>query len=315
MTFPISNLPQTTQSLVDAGRWDEAISTLASSYEASQAEERLFQLRDLRVKAGLDTLSKPHSLPSNPCPPLCEDPFPSTLGKIPEIDCKNLEIDKLAGAIRHHGALIVRNMVSTEFSEQTRNHIDKVMSDAGDYFNRYMKASPRLRRQQARTNTDIRDSSIWFLPFPKMHQQVDPKTIHMMLLTGAVWTFLSPKVAYEIMSCFSRLGLKDLLTQYFEEQPCVSFLKSTLRRVEPLENPSDWHQDGAFMGSNIKSINLWIALTDCGEGTSSPGMEIVPKRLDDVLPGGKKWSGIRLVCVSQICPRMVQGLPAGAATF
>ena len=160
------------------------------------------------------------------------------------------------------------------------------MSGAGNYFNRYMQSLSRSEGIEATVNEGIENANIWFHPIPEMHNQVKTNAIGMMQKTGAVWTFLSPKVAYELMSCFSDLGLKELMAEYFEEQPCVSFLKSTLRRVEPLERPADWHQDGAFMGSNIKSLNLWIALTECGTGTSSPGMEIVPKRLDEVLPGG-----------------------------
>ena len=29
------------------------------------------------------------------------------------------------------------------------------------------------------------------------------------------------------------------------------------------------------MGSGIRSVNLWVAVSDCGPGTSAPGLELV----------------------------------------
>ena len=40
---------------------------------------------------------------------------------------------------------------------------------------------------------------------------------------------------------------------------------------------ADWHQDGAFLGDDVRSVNVWLALTDCGGdatrrvSTSCPG--------------------------------------------
>jgi len=71
--------------------------------------------------------------------------------------------------------------------------------------------------------------------------------------------------------------------------------KWVLRKMNPLTFPADWHQDGAFMGKEIKSVNLWMALTECGKGTDKAGMDIIPKRLNDLVPTGTegaifKWS-------------------------
>ena len=44
-----------------------------------------------------------------------------------------------------------------------------------------------------------------------------------------------------------------------------------------------WHQDGAFMGANINSINMWIPLNECGGETGAPGMDVVPLRLNDIV--------------------------------
>ena len=41
-----------------------------------------------------------------------------------------------------------------------------------------------------------------------------------------------------------------------------------------------WHQDGAFMG-DVRALNLWLSLSRCGD--ESPGLDIVPRRLDDIV--------------------------------
>ena len=60
------------------------------------------------------------------------------------------------------------------------------------------------------------------------------------------------------------------------ERPALSVKKSTLRRV-PVDTQTDWHQDGAFIGEDIRTCNGWIALTDCGG--DPPGVELVPPRV------------------------------------
>ena len=40
------------------------------------------------------------------------------------------------------------------------------------------------------------------------------------------------------------------------------------------------------MSPDIKSLNLWVALTPCGEGKSAPGIDLVPQRLKEILPTG-----------------------------
>ena len=44
--------------------------------------------------------------------------------------------------------------------------------------------------------------------------------------------------------------------------------------------PGAWHQDGAFMG-DVRALNLWLSLSRCGD--ESPGLDIVPRRLDQMV--------------------------------
>ena len=62
----------------------------------------------------------------------------------------------------------------------------------------------------------------------------------------------------------------------------ISVQKCTLRRVDP-DAGRGWHQDGAFMG-DVRALNVWLSLSRCGD--EAPGMDIVPRRLDHIVPTG-----------------------------
>ena len=67
-----------------------------------------------------------------------------------------------------------------------------------------------------------------------------------------------------------------MLHDYFNEAAVLSVRKWVLRSVPPMKGGNKgWHQDGRFMGQDIKSINLWVALSECGEGAKAPGLELV----------------------------------------
>ena len=47
---------------------------------------------------------------------------------------------------------------------------------------------------------------------------------------------------------------------------------------------TNWHQDGAFLGREVRTLNMWLALSPCG--VDAPGLDMVPRRFDEVLPTG-----------------------------
>ena len=49
---------------------------------------------------------------------------------------------------------------------------------------------------------------------------------------------------------------------------------------------SAWHQDGRFIGDDVRTVNLWVALSDCGEGADAPGIELVPGNTREIYPTG-----------------------------
>jgi hypothetical protein len=99
---------------------------------------------------------------------------------------------------------------------------------------------------------------------------------------GGLWVADSPHLMFEMLACFDRAGLTRVINDYLGERPTISVQKCTLRKVDP-DAGHGWHQDGAFMG-DVRALNVWLALSRCGD--ESPGMDIVPKRLDRIVPTG-----------------------------
>jgi hypothetical protein len=99
--------------------------------------------------------------------------------------------------------------------------------------------------------------------------------------TGGVWTAYSPRMVFELCELVDDAGLGQLMTDYLGERPVMSANKCTLRRVPPSAGLGGWHQDGSFLSGGVGAFNIWIALTDCGR--DAPGLDVVPRRIDDVL--------------------------------
>ncbi len=87
----------------------------------------------------------------------------------------------------------------------------------------------------------------------------------------------APLLTYEMMEMFRDAGLPELVKSYLGEPPMITIEKTTLRKADPYV-PGAWHQDGAFMGE-VRALNLWLSLSRCGD--ESPGLDIVPRRLDE----------------------------------
>lgn len=259
--------------LVKNGEWQKAIDSLIEIKKTNYKPWMEIYLRNLRINAfdHLNPVNK--SKPESPCPPFSDDPFPHISNKIPEIDVKDLDVTKLAGAIRHHGALIIRNFLSVQNAEELKKDIDVVFKNT-----LIEKGKAKLENNQ---------NNHWFKTpnSPKVNAGIKSDALFM-AASGSIWTLMSPKLTNRLLSLFDEKELKSLLTEYLEDTPCLSFKKWVLRKMDPLKDLADWHQDGSFMGENIKSINLWVALNECGKGTNSPGMDLMPKRLNNVLPTG-----------------------------
>jgi hypothetical protein len=88
---------------------------------------------------------------------------------------------------------------------------------------------------------------------------------------------------FELFETFDAVGLSSLISEYLGERPAVAVDKCTFRRVGPGAS-TDWHQDGSFLGTGIRTVNVWICLSECGR--DAPGLDIVPARLAGLVETG-----------------------------
>jgi len=256
-------------------KFEEKIKEVKQKYADTGHPHHLVRMRNIRLKfghriKGADPKGEKPEMKKAP------DPFPDLKNGIPEIDYKDLKPAILAGAIQHHGALIVRNIMPQKHVKSLRDRIDETFDESDRFFSGKGKPPPE----------DPVWKSQWFRTDLPIKGYFKLGAVNIMLNTGSIWTFLSPNVSNYLLEVFEKVKLRRFLDRYFGGRTCVSFNKSVLRRMDPLKAPADWHQDGSFMTAAIKSINLWVALSECGEGTDCPGMDFVPRRFDEIVETG-----------------------------
>jgi hypothetical protein len=256
------------QSLADDGRARDAISLLTDANEARVDAQVARSLVDLRFDAFAQ--SEKHREPP-PWPADVEDLFPSA--SIPEITHAELDAVRLRSALTHHGSLLVRGFATDAQVARTVQDIDRAIAafDAAD------------------NGADGADLDGWFAPFA--HVQASNRQF--MREAGSVLAVDSPFALCDLVDTFEQQGVGRLAADYFREPPALLALKCSLRRVPKTARTGDWHQDGAFMGAGIRSLNIWLALTHCGD--TAPGLDVVGHRLPALVETGTegawfKWS-------------------------
>ena len=195
-------------------------------------------------------------------PPSLPDPFPGHTG-IPTIAASDLTAEILGGAIQHHGCLRVNGLVSPAEAARLQQGIDRGIEARDD-------------AHAGRTPT----APGWYVPL-EMNDMDDKR--HWVETGGAVWTADSPPMLYDVIDMFTRSGVIGHIAGYMGEQPLLSVAKSTLRRV-PVTSKTDWHQDGSFLGREVRAVNVWLALSPCGR--DAPGLDVVGSRLPYVVQTG-----------------------------
>jgi hypothetical protein len=190
---------------------------------------------------------------------------------VPELSAEEFTADRLKSAVAEHGAVIVRDMFPKAAIQSMTHTIDQVLDAC---------ASPR----KVRANL----VSPYFNP-PGNIVSIMPEGAEEL---GALRLFSSvggsslcveaTSVAEMLLEFYERYGLKEVITEYLGEPPVLSVKKWVLRRSELPMAEAGWHQDGAFMGTDINTINMWIPLSQCGGETGAPGMDVIPKRLNKI---------------------------------
>jgi hypothetical protein len=211
----------------------------------------------LRHLAGVALTEQPASAaPAYVAP--SSDELPPTLG-LDGLPASSVTAPRLRAAILRDGYLIVRGLVPHDTAVEFAGLIERAgearahRADAEGYYEEFAtdpRYAPLVRKW-------IRSS-------------------------GGLLAVDSPAVAFQMIELLTAAGLPKLATEYLGERVAWSAHKTTLRKVEP-DTSGAWHQDGSFMG-RVRSLNVWLSLSRCGE--DAPGLDIVGRRLDDLVPTG-----------------------------
>jgi hypothetical protein len=193
---------------------------------------------------------------------------PRANGPLPEHGPDDLTVATLRGGFAAHGCVLIRELIPRGRAESLARGIDEALAafDAGA------------------AGAPVRDTSPWYAPFtPREGKYRTGGRRNWMRASGGMWTVDSPRMLFEVLDLVDDTGVGQLLTDYLGERPALSANKCNLRRV-PVTADTNWHQDGAFLGAEVHSVNLWLGLSQCG--TDAPGLDIVPTRLDEILETG-----------------------------
>jgi hypothetical protein len=233
----------------------------------------------------------PASTRAESWPSVVADVFADIDG-VPEIGADQLTPLTLAAGIRHHGAVLVRGLLQPSRAQQLAAGIEQALETCETWYREggELPNTPWYSRLRLVEGCELSVARNWVEN------------------AGGVWAADSPRMLYELTELYHASGVLAAIAGYFGERPMLSVGKSTLRRVPASQGIADWHQDGAFMGSEIRSVNVWLSLSHCGEDAS--GLEFLPRRMPTVLPTGSHgahfdWS---------VGPGMVAQAAAGTDT-
>lgn len=290
--IPTSSMARA-RNLAERGRYREAIAVLAQE----RAEDiDLHTLSDLvRWRhAAFDPEPGPASWPSS-----VPDPFPNGAQEPPEIAGRQLTTAILAGAIQHHGCLLVRGIINAEETQRLAAVVGRAFEAA----------------QAANANRDAAapQYSPWYAPYPLSPQDGMTTTARAWgIETGGVWTADSPRALFHFIEFLKAHGIVRIIEEYLGERAYLSVGKSTLRRVPP-DSKTGWHQDGAFLGTQTRTVNCWLALSDCGE--DAPGLDIYPRRLHELVEMGTRGAAFSWVVSDEVVKDMSKVACVAAPRF
>jgi hypothetical protein len=254
-----------------------------------QVERRILKLRH---QAGIEMTNNGADPAGYP-----EPAFDSLPGDgLPEVTATEMTPELLRAAVLRNGALLVRGLVDAADAGRLADKIDRAF-DA----------------REAKQGGEEPEAG-YYSPFV-------PEAGFSLITRGwvtsasGIWAADSPAVLVDVLDTLERAGLRQLATGYLGERPAISVNKCTLRRVSPdVYDPdaasgwgvkdggdkrrlSGWHQDGAFLG-DVRALNVWLSLSRCGD--VAPGLDIVPRRIDHIVPTGTEgaafdWSVSQLL--------------------
>jgi hypothetical protein len=265
------------------GKLLEAIDVLS----AANREQRDTEIERRLVRLRHDAFPLLNGSKSRPRAPKFEQVELPVSDGLPAVAPDELTAQVLYSGIRQAGCLLIRGFVSQSRVEGFVEGIDRAFES----------------REAHSAGTPSSETTPWFEPF-----DVGPSSLqrgrHFVRDSGGMLVPDSPRVTFDLLETFEQVGLREPATAFLGERPALSINKWTLRRVSP-EAGTDWHQDGAFLGGHIRALNVWLSLSHCGR--DAPGLDIVPRRLDEVVETGTEGA----IFPWAVAPAMVDTAAAG----
>jgi hypothetical protein len=248
------------------GRLIDAVDALAEANRLRRSavlERRLVRLR----RAAFAQTDR--SLPPPAWPPFVPEDRPGATSGPPCVTAADLTPAVLRNGILRHGSVWVRGLVPPTRVRRLRQAIDRAF-DAYD-----ATAAGKVTPEVA----------AWYDPLDGVHHAHFAREWGRD--GGAVFTADSPRALHEFLETVRELHVDRLLTAYLGERPALSAEKCTLRRMDAKSwkvRLANWHQDGSFLGTGIRTVDVWFALSRCGR--DAPGLDIIPLRAEQVLATG-----------------------------
>jgi hypothetical protein len=272
------------------GRLLEALEYLVAAARLRRdpaTERRLVRLRR-RAFAALD-----RSLPPPPWPPAIPDDPPGAPSAPPIIAARDLTPGAVRTGILRHGCIVVRGLVPPARAARLREAIDRAFA----------------AREAALAGIPV--DVAWYDP---VEDVPDGDVVRAWVRASqAVLAADSPRAFHEFLETVHDVGLDRVIAAYLGERPSLSVQKCTLRRVDATTQHAIWHQDGAFLGKGIRTINAWFALTPCGR--DAPGMDLIPVRLERVLTTGEAGAGFDWTVSHETIARELPGVTPWRPVF
>jgi hypothetical protein len=252
---------ETTSRLSDAaaGRLAE-IEELSNQNRANPDPERERQIMRLRHLAGIPLVREAPAGPGYAEPSY--DALPGDTNP-PEVGPDELSPGLLRAAILRHGCLLVRGLIERDLALDLAGEIEAAF----------------VAREASEAGTPAADAHYDELAIEPEFGSPGREWVK---LGGGLLAADSPRATFRILEALERTGFAEIVHGYLGERSVLAVEKTTLRRAEP-QIAGGWHQDGSFLGE-VRPLNLWLSLSRCGD--VAPGLDILPKRLDGVLPAG-----------------------------
>jgi hypothetical protein len=232
----------------EAGKPVEALRQLIAANRLAPNSEREILIRDLRLNTNLYGPRTPASVG--------EAPTLSYEQEMPTCSMAEITSDLVRAAFAERGCIYIPGALDKGTADTLRTAIDNAQN-----------AWPEEQ------------------PDPRWYSQPKMASREHAIQVAAARDFAhrsegtlaadSPRAMFLICDMLERTGVSALAEKYLGEAPVMSADKFMLWRVGPGDSNGGWHQDGRFLGEGMKiaSLNIWTALTDCGE--SAPGMDLV----------------------------------------